>query len=369
MRTVPIECIPDGSVLGKTLYSNKGSTLLTAGTILNSNILKKLHNYNIFYLSIIDDYSKNEIEDIIKPELREKTILTLKETFSYIYSINDNEPINRKVYKKNSTYFNKIKALAEDILNNILDNDNILVNLIDIKNLDNFTYQHSVNVAVLSIVLGIALDLDKDSLIRLSIGAILHDIGKIFIPKEILNKNDSLTDDEYAIIKKHPKLGYDYLKNHFNLDNETLSIILEHHERIDGSGYPQQLSGDKIHLLSRIVSIADVYDALTSDRSYKRAFSASDSLEFIMANSNSMFDYKLVSIFSRLVIPFPFGTIVCLSNGDIGIVQDTPTNFPLRPNVKIIESSNRNNTGSSISLVKELSLVISEVKTDYVLKS
>ena len=368
MRIVPIECIPDGSVLGKTIYSNQGTTLLTAGTVLNSNILKKLSKHNIFSLFIIDNYSKNEIEDIIKPELRQKTILTLKETFSYISSINDDEPINKKVYKKNNAYFNKIKALAEDILTNILDNDNILVNLIDIKNLDNSTYEHSINVAALSIVIGIALDLNKDSLIRLSIGALLHDIGKIFIPKEILNKKGRLTDDEYTIIKNHPKLGYDYLKKHFDLDNETLSIVLEHHERMDGFGYPLQLSGDKIHLLSRIVSIADVYDALTSNRSYKRALSASDSLEFIMANSSSMFDHKLVSIFSRLVIPFPFGTIVRLSNGDIGIVQDTPTNFPLRPNVKIIESSNRNNTGNSICLVNELSLAISEVKTDYVLK-
>jgi len=362
MRIVPIECIPEGSILAKTIYSNQGILLLAKGTKLNSNILKKIAKYEISSLYIIDDYSKNEIEEIIKPELREKTISTLKETFSYIASTYDNQLINTKVSQKNNEFFNNIKALAEDILDNILNNDNILVNLIDIKNLDNCTYQHSVNVAVLSIVIGIGLNLDKSSLIKLSIGALLHDIGKIFIPKEILNKKGPLTDEEYSIIKKHPKLGYDYLKKYFELDASALLITLEHHERIDGTGYPFQLSGDKIDLLSKIVSVADVYDALISDRSYKRAFSVGNSLEFIMANSNTMFDYEIVTVFSRLVIPFPFGTIVRLSNGDVGIVQDTPANFPLRPNIKIIESSNKDNMGTSISLIDELSLIISEVK-------
>lgn len=368
MRIVPIESIPDGSILGKTIYNNQGRPLLTAGTTLNSTILKKINDYQIFSLYIVDDYSENEIDDIIKPQLRQKTISTLKETFSYISSIKNNEPNNKKIYRKNREYYNKIKGLAEELLNNILDNKNILAALIDIKNMDNYTYQHSVNVAVLSIVIGIGLKLSKDSLIKLSIGALLHDIGKIFIPKEIINKKGSLTDDEYSIIKGHPQLGYDYLSKYFDLKTSSLLIALEHHERVDGSGYPLQLSGDKINYLSKIVSVADVYDALTSDRSYKRAFSASDSLEFIMAHVNSMFDYNIVSVFSKLVVPFPFGTIVRLSNGDIGVVQDTPTNFPLRPNIKIIESSNKNNEGNSISLVDELSLVISEVKNDYVPK-
>ena len=366
MRIVPIESIPDGSILGKTIYNNEGITLLTAGTILSSDILKTIKNYKIYSLYIIDKYSENEIEDIIKPELRQKTILSLKETFAYLSSIEKNKTSIKEMCKKSHYYYEKIEKLAEELLDDILSKEDILVNLIDIKNMDNYTYQHSVNVAVLSIVIGVGLKLKKSTLINLAMGALLHDIGKVFIPKEILNKQGPLTDEEFLIIKKHPKLGYDYLSKHFNLKTCSLLISLQHHERIDGTGYPLNLKGNKINYLSKIVSIADVYDALTSDRSYKKAFSSSDSLEFIMANANSMFDLDIVSVFSKLVVPFPFGTIVRLSNGDIGVVQETPTNFPLRPDVKIIESSNKNYEGTSISLIDELSLVISEVKNDYV---
>lgn len=368
MRIVPIECIPNGSILGKTIYNNEGRPLLTAGTTLNSTILKKVHDYKIYSLYIIDEYSENEIEDIIKPELRQKTISILKETFSYISYTKDTTHNSKNLYKKNRYYYKEIKKLAEELLNNILDNENILVNLIDIKNMDNYTYQHSVNVAVLSIVIGIGLKLKKSELINLAMGALLHDIGKVFIPKEIINKEGPLTDEEFSIIKEHPKLGYDYLSKYFDLKTSSLLVALQHHEKVNGTGYPLQLTGDKINHLSKIVSIADVYDALTSDRSYKKAFSASDSLEFIMANSSTMFDHDIVSVFTKLVVPFPFGTIVRLSNGDIGVVQETPTNFPLRPNIKIIESSNKNSEGNYISLVNKLSLVISEVKNDYIKK-
>ena len=116
--------------------------------------------------------------------------------------------------------------------------------------------------------------------------------------------------------------------------------------------------------LSKIVSIADVYDALTSDRTYRKALSASDALEYIMGNADKMFDYYMVSIFTKLIVPFPFGTIVRLSNGDVGIVQDTPVNFPLRPSVKIVKSYNENSNGNIVNLVEELSLVISNIENN-----
>lgn len=368
MRIVPIESIPDGSILGKTIYNNEGRTLLTAGTTLNSNILKRIKNNKIYSLYIVDEYSKNEIEDIIKPELRQKTILSLKETFSYLSSIEQTKASVKEICKKNHEYYSKIEKLAEELLDDILEKEDILVNLIDIKNMDNYTYQHSVNVAVLSLVIGVGLKLDKKVLIDLGVGSLLHDLGKVFIPKDILNKKGRLTDDEFETIKKHPKLGYDYLSKYFDLKTCSLLISLQHHERIDGTGYPLQLKGDKINYLSKIVSVADVYDALTSDRSYKKAFSSSDSLEFIMANVGTMFDHDIVSMFKKLIVPFPSGTIVRLSNGDIGVVEETHTNFPLRPDVKIIESSNKDCEGTSISLLNELSVVISEVKNDYVQK-
>ena len=238
----------------------------------------------------------------------------------------------------------------------------MLVSLVDIKSMDNYTYQHSVNVAVLSLVLGISLNLSKNELLDLCMGALLHDIGKVFVPDGIITKEGSLSPDEYKLIKEHPKNGYNYLSNQYCIKSSSKVVVLQHHERVDGLGYPAGLEGSKINKLAKIVAIADVYDALTSDRCYRRALCASDALEYIMANAGSIFDFEMATVFSRVIVPFPSGTIVKLSNGDVGIVQETFPNYPLRPTVKILNASDKSSEGNIIKLIDELSLVISSVE-------
>ena len=150
------------------------------------------------------------------------------------------------------------------------------------------------------------------------------------------------------------RLGYNYINKSPSIKSCIKVIALQHHERIDGLGYPNALKGDAINKLAKIVSIADVYDALTSDRCYRRALCASDALEYIMANVNKLFDFKIV--------PFPFGTIVKLSTGDIAVVQETQLNYPLRPVVKIVKSSDSKNEGKLLNLINELSVVINNVE-------
>jgi len=365
MRIIPIECIRNGSFLGKTIYDDSGRVLLKAGSELTDVILEQIKYLQILSLYILDEYSEDEVEDIIKPELRQKTISIVKDTFASISrfnSINNSDFPNCKIRKKDLKYFDAITSVSEELLENILSNKNILVNLVDIKSMDNYTYQHCVNVAILSLIIGIGLKLPKRELINLCVGALVHDIGKVFVPKEIINKNGALTTNEYGLIKEHPKKGYDYLGEHYELKSVCKIITRQHHERVDGNGYPEGLKADKINYLSRIVTIADVYDALTSDRSYRRAMCASDALEYIMANAGSMFDYDMVVIFTKLIVPFPFGTIVRLSNGDVGIVQETPVSYPLRPTIKIVKSNNHGSEGNLINLVNELSLVISGIE-------
>ena len=196
--------------------------------------------------------------------------------------------------------------------------------------MDNYTYAHCVNVAVISIILGISLNLSKKNLTYLCIGALIHDIGKSFIPKEILQKPGKLTHEEFEIIKNHPRYGYDFLRKSFNLSSHIKLIVLQHHERFDGLGYPNGIIGNKISYLARIVSIADVYDALTSDRPYKRAMCPSDALEYLMSNAGTLFDHDIINVFCKIIIPFPQGTIVSLSNGDIGVVEETTSKLSIK---------------------------------------
>ncbi|GAB6168673.1 HD-GYP domain-containing protein [Clostridium carnis] len=363
MRNIPLESIRAGSYLAKPIYDVDGRILLNSGAIITTNIIKRLRDLNVNSAYIIDGYSHFEIEEVIKPYLRLKAINLLKQTFSNLdrlASINpsfiDDTNVNDEDFLKS------IHLLAEDLLNNILSNKNILFSLVDIKSMDFYTYEHSVNVAILSLVLGISLRLNKDDLLALCVGSLLHDIGKVFIPKEIITKEGPLTHDEFEIIKTHSIKGYNYLKEKDSISLDSKMIILQHHERVNGLGYPDGLSNDKINKFARIVAISDVYDALTSDRCYRKAMCASDALEYIMCHAGTLFDFDMVKIFAKIIVPFPLGTIVKLSNGDTGVVQETIPNFPLRPNIKIIKSSSQFKEGHIISLVNELSLVISSVE-------
>lgn len=366
MRLVPIECIRENSLLGKNIYTADGRVLLRAGTELTRVRLDKIKALKIFSLYIIDEYSSAEIEDVIKPELRQKCISVIKEVFSDIQRISSVHKFEKRKLSEYSqqeqNYFKSINEISEELLENVLNNKNILLSLVDIKSMDNYTYSHCVNVAVISIIIGISLNLNKENLIHLCIGALTHDIGKTFIPHEILQKPGKLTQEEFEVIKNHPKLGYDFLNQFYSLSAHVKLIALQHHERFDGLGYPNGAAGNKISYLARIVSIADVYDALTSDRPYKRAMCPNDVLEYIMSNAGTLFDYNIVNVFCKIIIPFPKGTIVSLSNGDIGIVEKTLPNFPLRPIVKIVKSDDRKKIGSQLNLVNYLSIVISNIQ-------
>lgn len=364
MRLVPIECVRDGTKLAKTIYDDAGLILLQAGSQLNGPVIKKMTELHILSVYIDDEYTVEEIDDIIKPELRQKSISTVKETFNNIQRIKSGNQVGIKaiIEKQNKNYFNSIYKVAEELLDDILKNNKLMVSLVDIKSMDNYTYQHSVNVAVLSLVIGIGLKMPKNELIDLCIGALVHDIGKTLVPKEITKKNTPLTEEEQKILNTHPEKGYVYLKNNFSLSKKSMIVVLEHHERINGTGFPKKLKGSSIHIFAKIVAIADAYDSLTSDRPNERAIPAKDALEYLMANVDTKFDFELVNLFTRIVIVFPAGTIVRLSNDEVALVINTPANFPLRPKIKILKSNNINRVGKILNLLNELSLVVSNVQ-------
>lgn len=371
MRLVPIGCVKLGVYLSKTLYDNDGRVLLRQGVKLTEQIINRLKIMGIPAIYINDEYSDNIIEDIIKPELRLKAINTVKKAFNNfekcVACTNKNyEKAERRFIKEKQRDFQAIAELANDIMNQVIDSKNLLINLVDIKTMDNYTYQHCVNVAVLSVILGVHLGLTKNELYDLCMGAIVHDIGKILVPKEIIQKPGKLTYEEMEEMKQHSLRGYDYLKDSIGVSAATRIVALQHHEKINGRGYPDQRKGDEINKLARIVSITDVYDALTSDRPYRRAMNPSDAIELIMAGGDTDFDYGMVSVFAKVVVPYPEGTIVNLSTGETAVVEDVDLLFPGRPTVRIVKSDDHNNVGRAYDLVQELNIVIKSIQYDVV---
>lgn len=352
MKLVPLKEVKHNSYLAKTLYDSEGRVLLNCGAQLNKNIIQKLIKFEINYLYITENSYNPEIKLIIKNELRDKCLKTLKNTFNVFQK-------NTMPTRENDS-LKTIVLLAEELLENILSNDDLVYFLSNIKKSIPNIYDHSLNITIISLIVGIGLKLSKNDLLSLCIGALLHDIGKSFIDKDIIEKDSPLTLQEYDILKEHCEKGYNYLKDIDFLSIDSKAIILQHHERIDGSGYPRGLVGNQINYLARIVAISDAYDALTSEQNYMSSLSASDALEYIMSNAGTLFDFEIVKVFSKVVVPFPNGTIVKLSTGDIGMVTETLRNFPLRPKVKIIKSNKSNMEGKVINLIDNLSIVISE---------
>jgi HD-GYP domain-containing protein (c-di-GMP phosphodiesterase class II) len=360
MRVVPIESVREGCHLARNIFDNDGRVLLREGAKLTNNIIRKIKELNIYSIYIIDEYSQKEIEDIIKPELRQKAVGVIRGTFFHLEAnaAKDISSKNSTHIKEREQFFSSIREVADNLIEELLSKKNLLVNLVDIKSMDNYTYQHCVNVAVLSLILGIQLQLNKFELTDLCIGALVHDIGKILIPKELTLKPGKLTDEEFNLMKNHTTKGYEYLRSVFEVSAPSRVVALEHHEHYNGNGYPEKRTGTKISKLARIVAIADVYDALTSDRPYRRAMSPNDALEYIMAGGASQFDYEMVKAFAKVVVPYPEGTIVKLSNGDCAVVEEIHNHYPLRPLVKIVKSSDKIREGTIINLVKTLHLVI-----------
>lgn len=210
----------------------------------------------------------------------------------------------------------------------------------------------------------IAMGCGRSDLQDIGLGAFLHDLGKIMIPISILNKNARLLPEEYDEIKKHPYYGYDMLKNEFMSNGTSGIIAYEHHERVDGSGYPNGLKSEDIHQFSKIVAVADVYDALVSDRPYRKAFQPHQVLEIFESQSGG-FDSTCLQLFFRHVAAYPVGTIVGLNTGLIGVVVFNQVGFTTRPRVRIIGTKEYDTVSAyEIDLKDKLDIVVDRVYED-----
>lgn len=335
MRFISTVHLRPGLKLAADLTYGKGRVLLRSGKILTASLIRKIGYLGYQGLYIEDELSEGlEISDVISSDLRMKTSIELQNLF---YNVEHNITSNAK------RHIRSVKSLAKDIVDEILSNRQTMVNIIDLRNYDDYTYNHSLNVTVLSVVLATELKLSRDTIYELALGALVHDTGKMFIHKDILNKPGKLTPDEFEQIKKHSELGFKYLCDNLDIPESAKIAALQHHEQYNGHGYPGGLVGNSIHQFGRIISVADVYDALSSDRPYRKAMLPSDAVEYIMSGYGTMFDPSVVKALTKKIAPYPIGTCVLLSTGDIGIVMKNNESTSLRPVVKLIINNKPSN--------------------------
>ncbi|MGU5716713.1 HD-GYP domain-containing protein [Aeromonas taiwanensis] len=229
-----------------------------------------------------------------------------------------------------------LAAVAEEMVDTMFTHGDAMLCLARIRAKDAYLMEHSMNVAILLANFGRYLGLDRGVLKELTLGGLLHDVGKIMTPDSVLNKPGKLTDDEFRVMREHVVHSHDILIATAGITPTMLEVAANHHERLDGTGYPRRLKGAELSLYTRMSGIVDVYDAVTADRVYKQGMSPTQAFRILLKGINHHFDAELVTKFIKCMGVYPVGTLVMLSNQRLAIVMQRNEQQPLKPVVKVI---------------------------------
>lgn len=343
MRIISINEAVPGMVVGRTLYSPGGSVLLSAGIELTSVFIDRLHELGVMALYIRDENLQDiEVGDVVSEKTRVEAIKITREAMKHL--------------KVDVSYdMKKIYHTVNSLIDELIRNRHVLVNLIDIRTKSEYLFAHSVNVTVLSVMIGIAMQYNQLKLKDLAAGAILHDVGKALLDEQIVHKDEALTRQEREIMKQHTVLGFEILRkvNGYNL--LSAHVALQHHEYFDGTGFPRGLAGEDIAEFARITGVADVYDKMTTDRGGHRRLPPCQAIEVIITHKGTWFDPEIVDHLTKIIAVYPIGCEVMLNSGEKGVVVATHKDNPTRPTVRIIE----NYIGEKVDGFKEVNLMLS----------
>ena len=318
-----------GKYAAKTVYgTNTRIPLVREGTLLRPAMVAAMQRQGVAWVWVTDEIMPDlQIQEVVKQETVEIARQALADTFTVVQT--EKAPTDRQLERLERS----IHAVVEEIVKN----KDVVSNIGYLREWDNYTFDHSIQVSILSTLIGKHLDMTLDQLNRLGIGAVLHDIGKLVVSQEILQKPGRLTDEEYGIVMEHPKAGWDLLHSGFSSIMPTSSIVaLQHHERLDGSGYPSGLKGDAIYIFSRIVAVADVFDALRAERNYRPIHSPRQVMQIVRNEMGPKLDARAVLALLDHVAVVPQGEIVRLTNGLLGVVVGLNAGYPLQPVVEVV---------------------------------
>lgn len=342
MRYISIANTKEGMVLAQPIYGGKFEILLGEGMTLSSFHIQRINQLGYAGVYISDEFSKDiKVKDILPPEIRSNTIRAAKEMWQQAEGRNQQK-------NKGTTNRAKQDKIIMPVIEALIANPRRLVELIDLKPEEHYLYYHAANAVILSVLIGVEMGLSGVQLYELGLSALLHDVGNIFIPRSILEKPGKLTPEEFNIIKSHTDLGFEYLRENFEISIEGCMGALQHHENYDGSGYPTGLKREKISIYGRIIAITDVYDALTSQRPFRQMLYPPEAMEFMNSKAGTMFDPGLLKAFQRVVPLYPTGMCVELDSGVRGIVVQNYVGAPDRPKLRLLNT--RSDTAVTVDL-------------------
>lgn len=349
VRRMHVKNLLGNEKLARTIYTTSNNVLLSQGVQVKRSYINKLLEIGIEYIYVEDALSQGvEYNDIIEEKTREESKLIVKRVLETYLA-------------QNILELEKLSNAVNNILDEILNNRDILVSITDIRRKDEYLYAHSVNVCVLSVLISFKMNFNKTRVKDIAIGALLHDFGKVLIPNDLLNKKTQYTKKDEEEIKKHVIYGFEAVKNEVWIKPISKVIILTHHERINGSGYPFGWRGEKIHDASKIITICNDFDNLTTNTSQKKPMKVYEALEYMISQSGELYDKETLKIFINNIAVYPSGVGVITNNNDKGIVLRQNKGFPSRPVIRILEENNKKiDVWKEIDLTESLTTFIVE---------
>ncbi len=320
-----------GMKLAKRIFSEDGLVLLGKDVTLTEKLIRRLAECGINYVYIADQMTDDvKIPETFSDEVRIQAIGEIRAAFREMVDL---------PRKKGTTYpyvDKKFRRVMKLVLDELGSHRDAMIMVMNMGMVDNYLYQHSLNVCIYTTLLGMAHGYTQDQLYMLGLGALLHDIGKTQISSKVLLKPGALTKQEYEEMKRHAELGYALLKDEPNIPLIVAHCAYQHHERLDGSGYPRGIRGDDIHDYAKWIGLVDSYDAMTTTRVYRGPMLPHQAIETLFCGTGTLYEQHMVQTFRDRVAIYPIGLTVKLNTGETGIVIDVNGAYVHRPTVRVL---------------------------------
>ncbi|MFE5318778.1 HD-GYP domain-containing protein [Paenibacillus sp. NPDC056579] len=359
MRLLPLGLVRPGMKLGRKIYSEDGLTLLGERVELSQRLIQRLSEHGVDFV-YIDDPRTNDIsiQDMISDETRLKATSEIRSSFRRMMEGAVLRSTSNHLHL-GKTFGNVMKMIIDDLSGH----QDAMIMLTNICVMDDYLFQHSLNVCIYTTMLGMEYGYSREELMTLGLGALLHDIGKTQVPLELLRKNSKLTDDEFTSIKRHTEYGFRILKDEPNIPLLAAHCAFQHHERLNGSGYPRGIVGTDIHEYARWIGLVDSYDAMTTHRVYRKAMLPHQALEILFTGTDTLYEKQKIELFRDKIAIYPIGVSITLSTGESGTVVGLNKMFPQRPIVRILkdEEGQELKAPFDVDLSEKLSVMVTGV--------
>lgn len=355
MTRIATRSLKPGMTVENPIMDQYGRILVESGTILTSFIIQSLLHKGIaiVYIRKPQIPGRSPAKNIWQPTRTESNYIRTERTIERLRKadpdkVRFSDTVRQRVldgiqfiYKSPNPQelASATNSIANDLLEAVEAHESVFIDMNELKISDEYTFKHSVDVATISMVIGRKLGLRSRQLHELATGGLLHDLGKIKVPDHILNKPARLTAEEFEVMKKHPEFGFEMIRDNADIPAAARLAVLQHHEKLDGSGYPFGIKAERILLCSRIIAVADIYDALVTARPYKEGKSPREAIEILMCMSSEL-DLDILNAFFNSMLLYPLDTVVELSNGEQARVVAQSPYYIFRPTVVGLKTGN-----------------------------